>query len=65
MSHNYLLETYTYIERRLARARLKLIHCKENQHDAQYASGQVEALCDFERFLFENFNVKLPRRLRK
>ncbi len=65
MSHNYLLETYTFIEQRLARARATLTHADDDSYDRQYASGQIEALCDFERFLIDNFNVKLPRRLRR
>lgn len=65
MAHDYLLETYTYIEQRLSRARRKLVNAQESPYDRQYASGQVKALRDFERFLFENFNAKLPRRLRK
>jgi hypothetical protein len=65
MSHNYLLEIFTYIEQRLTRTRQELAHSEAKRHDAQYISGQIEVLCDFERFLFDNFNIKLPRRLRK
>jgi hypothetical protein len=65
MAHDYLLETYTYIEQRLTRAKQKLVDTRENPYDRQYASGQVKALCDFERFLIKNFNAKLPRRLRR
>lgn len=65
MAHDHLLETYTYIEQRLARARQKLVDAQANPYDRQYASGQVKALSDFERFLFENYHAKLPRRLRK
>ena len=64
MSHNYLLDTYTHIKQRLADAQQRLTATDAEHGDKQYAAGQVEALCEFERFLIENFNTKLPRRLR-
>lgn len=60
MSHDYLLDTYTHIQQRLDETQRRL-----NQADDEpFAAGQVQALLDFERFLIDNFNVKLPRRLR-
>jgi hypothetical protein len=65
MSHDYLLDTYTHIKRRLASARQRLSAAGADQDEKQYATGQIEALSDFERFLVDNFNAKLPRRLRR
>ena len=64
MSHDFLLDTFTHIKRRLASARQQLAATGADQGDKQYATGQIEALSDFERFLVDNFNAKLPRRLR-
>lgn len=64
MSHNYLLDTYTFIQQRLAEAQHRLERADDNPHGKPYAAGQVQVLCDFERFLIDNFNAKLPRRLR-
>jgi hypothetical protein len=64
MSHNYLLDTYAYIEQRLAEANRRLERADDDPHGQPYAAGQVQALHDFERFLIDNFNAKLPRRMR-
>lgn len=64
MSHDYLLDTYAHIQQRLAEVQRKLSQADDEPQDKSYTTGQVQALCDFERFLIDNFNVKLPRRLR-
>lgn len=64
MSHDYLLDTYAYIQQRLAEAQRRLKQAAGDPHGKPYTAGQIQALCDFERFLIDNFNVKLPRRLR-
>lgn len=64
MSHNYLLDTYAYIQQRLDETQPRLEQADDNPHGKPYAAGQVQALRDFERFLIDNFNAKLPRRLR-
>jgi hypothetical protein len=64
MSHDYLLDTYAYIQQRLTEAQRRFNQANDEPHGKSYAAGQVQTLCDFERFLIDNFNVKLPRRLR-
>ncbi len=64
MSHNYLFDTYAYIQQRLDETQHRLEQADDNPHGEPYAAGQVQALRDFERFLIDNFNAKLPRRLR-
>lgn len=64
MSHNYLLDTYDYIQQRLTEVRGRLNRAGDEAHAKPYAAGQIQALQDFERFLIDNFNAKLPRRLR-
>lgn len=64
MSHNYLFDTYAYIQQRLTEAQHRLTQADDDPDGKQYAAGQVQVLRDFERFMIDNFNVKLPRRLR-
>jgi hypothetical protein len=64
MSHNYLFDTYAYIQQRLAEAKEKLTQADDDPNDKQYAAGRIQALRDFERFLSDNYTAKLPRRLR-
>jgi hypothetical protein len=61
---SYLFDTYAYIQQRLTEAQRRLERVDDQPHDKSHAAGQIQALCDFERFLIDNFNVKLPRRLR-
>jgi hypothetical protein len=65
MSHNYLLDTYTYLHKRLDEIQPQLTAAKATQHTKAYAAGQIEAICDLERYLIEHYDMKLPRRLRR
>ena len=64
MSHNYLFDTYQYLEQRLEEINPRLADPAADPATRSYAAGQIEALCDLERFLKERYEVKLPRRLR-
>ena len=64
MSHTHLLDTYTFIEsRREERQRQMADTGADDWKTRQHAAGQIQALCDLERFLSANYDVKLPRRL--
>jgi hypothetical protein len=63
MSHNYLLDTYTYINKRLHEAHQQALAAGDDQRVSQNAAGRMEALSQFERYLGDNFDHKLPRRL--
>ena len=64
MSYTYLLDTYAFIQVRLGDAQRQLVDAGESDWKArQYAAGQIEALCELERFLSEHFDAKLPRRI--
>ena len=63
MSYTYLLDTYTHIAQRLEAARQQACDAGENQQAAQNAAGRIEALSQFESYLSDNFDDKLPRRL--
>lgn len=65
MSHNYLFDTYRFFQERLDHIKPHLTGAEEDQHSKAYAAGQIEALCDLERFLQERYEIKLPRRLRQ
>lgn len=62
MSHDYLFDTYRYLQQRLDDIQPRLTGA--NPGARSYAAGQLEALCDLERFLKERYDMKLPRRLR-
>lgn len=64
MSHTYLLDTYTFIERRLEEIQQQMADAGDGDWKArQHAAGQIQALCDLERFLRVHYDAKLPRRL--
>ena len=64
MSHNYLLDTYHYLQQRLQEIQPNPTSEYADEHTEQYAAGQIEAICDIERFLKERYDIKLPRRMR-
>jgi hypothetical protein len=64
MSHNYLFDTYRYLQQRLDDITPRLTGADASLATRSYAAGQLEALCDLERFLKERYDMKLPRRLR-
>ena len=64
MSHTYLLDTYKFIEKRQEEIGARLVDAGDDDWKArQYAAGQIQALCNLERFLRANYDAKLPRRL--
>ncbi len=64
MSHNYLFDTYQYLKQRLDEINPRLADPAADPATRSYAAGQIEALCDLERFLKAGYEMKLPRRLR-
>jgi hypothetical protein len=65
MSHSYLFDTYQYLQQRVNEIKPRLTSEDADQHAKQYAAGQIEAICDLERFLKEHYDRKLPRRMRQ
>lgn len=65
MSHDYLLDTYTFIQQRLDEVQQQLTDADADQRTKLYAAGQIEVLCELDRFLKEHYDAKLPRRLRQ
>ena len=65
MSHNFLFDTYEFIEERLEDIKQELLNNGADSISMQYAAGRIDALCVIERFLNMNIKPKLPKRLRR
>ena len=65
MAYVYLLDFYKYIDQRLAEATAGLDQAERDAAIGQFEQGRIDALTEFKNFLEENFNSKLPRRIRE
>lgn len=62
MAYTYLLDLYQVIQKRRAEAR----HLsRKNPGEARFQEGRMDALSNFEMFLSESFNHKLPRKIKE
>jgi len=64
MSHNFLFETYKFIDDRLEHINQELVKNAVGNTNRQYVAGRIDALCEIESFLERNIKPKLPKRLR-
>jgi hypothetical protein len=65
MAYVYLLDLYKYIDERLGQAADGLDQAEGDLLSAKFEQGRIDALSEFQGFLKENFNPKLPRRIRE
>jgi hypothetical protein len=65
MAYVYLLDLYRYIEGRLSEATEGLNKADGDVPTRKFEQGRIDVLTEFEDFLKENFNPKLPKRIRK
>ena len=65
MAYVYLLDLYKYIDERLGQAADGLDNADGDLLSVKYEQGRIDALSEFKDFLKENFNPKLPRRIRE
>jgi hypothetical protein len=65
MAYVYLLDLYKYIDERLGQAADGLDQADGELLSAKFEQGRIDALTEFQDFLKENFNPKLPRRIRE
>ena len=65
MSYTYLLDLYALIEVRTRQAAATLDSDDCNEITGEFEQGRIEMLKQFRAFLAENYNCKLPRRIRK
>lgn len=64
MSHNYLLDTYQFIDTRLEEARASRAAARDD-HRQRFIDGRLDALQDLRDYLGSCYNRKLPRRIYK
>ena len=65
MAYVYLLDLYKHIEKRMEDARHGLQQADGDVPDSKFEQGRIDILTEFRDFLKDNFNPKLPRRIRK
>jgi hypothetical protein len=65
MAYVYLLDFYKYIDDRLGKAAEGLDLADRDAAIGKFEQGRIDALTEFQDFLKENFNPKLPRRIRE
>ena len=65
MAYIYLLDLYKYIDERLGQAMDGRNQASEDLSLVKFEQGRIDALTEFKEFLRENFNPKLPRRIRE
>jgi hypothetical protein len=65
MAYVYLLDLYKYIDERLGQATDGRDNAGDNLSLGKFEQGRIDALTEFKEYLKENFNSKLPRRIRE
>lgn len=65
MAYVYLLDLYKYIEERLGEAADRLQQADGDVPAGKLEQGRIDILTEFQDFLNDNFNPKLPRRIRE
>lgn len=65
MAYVYLLDLYKQIEDRIDNARQVLDKSDVDERTAGFEKGRIDALNEIKGFLEDNFNSKLPRRIRE
>jgi hypothetical protein len=65
MAYVYLLDLYKYIDERLGQTTDGLDNADGDAPIAKFGQGRIDALTEFQNYLKENFNPKLPRRIRE
>jgi hypothetical protein len=65
MAYVYLLDLYKFIDERLGESPEGLGRADGDVSIGKFEQGRIDALTEFQIFLNENFNPKLPRRIRE
>ena len=65
MAYIYLLDIYKIIDQLIEAANAALGHQSFDKNKKKYQEGRIQALTDFKDYLIQNFNPKLPRRIRE
>jgi hypothetical protein len=62
MAYTYLLDLYKLVDKKQADAEKNV---NESQMPAPYHQGRMDLLAEFQSFLSEHLDEKLPKRIRK
>ncbi|RUM37834.1 MAG: hypothetical protein DSY70_09075 [Desulfobulbus sp.] len=65
MSYTYLLDLYSLIEKRTGQATARIQSGCLHDSAVEFQRGRLEMLRQFRIFLTDNYNSKLPRRIRR
>jgi len=65
MAYIYLLDIYKLIDQRIEDAKAAMGYVSGDRNEKKYQEGRIKALMDFKDYLIQNFNPKLPRRIRE
>ena len=66
MAYIYLLDIYKLIDQRIEEAKTAMGKAAGGDPiEKKYQEGRIKALSDFKEYLVQDFNPKLPRRIRQ
>ena len=65
MAYVYLMDLHSFVDKRLAEAREKLNTNGEDPLESRFEQGRIDILSDCKSFLTDQFNPRLPRRIRE
>jgi hypothetical protein len=65
MAYVYLLDLYRHIAERLSEATDALDKACGDPAAGKFEQGRIDVLTEFQKYLQQNFNPKLPRRIRE
>lgn len=64
MGHKYLIDTYQFIDERVAAAEKVMESSAENLGTKSFAEGRLTMLREIQGYLSDQYTRKLPKRLR-
>ncbi len=65
MAYVHLIDLHTLVDKRLAEAQEKLKNNGNDPLESRFEQGRIEILADCKSFLTDQFNPRLPRRIRE
>ena len=65
MAYVYLIDLHAFVDKRLAEAQETLSNNENDAMTSRFEEGRIEILTDCKSFLTEQFNPRLPRRIRE
>lgn len=65
MAYIYLFNLYDELEKKSQMIRREQQACEPDTQDYLYQQGRLDVLDQFKKYLADNMNDKLPKRLRK